>query len=162
MRRLVCFFLCFAALGHWLYRLNFAADGDFEQLLAGSTELAISLVKIDVRTPAGRRRLVTFSNPESLSSLTEACRKARMVFGPGALSEDWAEWNLADFGHSFHADITLTTGRTVECAISIANADDRLNLSYPLDTLDDAREYVAPLPRPVPRSLLSFFQDLRR
>jgi hypothetical protein len=118
------------------------ATQDFDQLLAGSTD--VSLVAIEIE---GQGRRVSLNDANSMKYLSEAFRKGK----PRA-------W---DPGSSYYVRAELSTGRAITCGLYLSEKKDRLTVLFPIDAADEGTNYLIPLPSPIPEQLAKTLDPLR-
>ena len=154
--------LLLVGLGLGLWASQLAADRAFERLLAGDRDVAVFFV--DVETPrVGGTVKAALNDAAATSYLSEMLRSSLAVFGRNAKGVetvvDTPYW--ADLRQVHYAHVRLSTGGVVECGLHVAEKEDRLVISFPLNTFDDADDYLVLLKMPIPPSLSSFFAQIR-
>jgi hypothetical protein len=155
--------LLLVGLGLWLWASQLAADRAFERLLAGAGD--VSVVFVDVETPrVGGTVKAALNDAAATSYLSEMLRSSLVVFSRDAnnakVLAETRYW--ADLGPTHYAYLRLSTGGVVECSLEVAEKEDHLVISFPLNTFDDPVVYLVALKMPVPPSLSSFFAQIRR
>lgn len=121
--------------GWWVYYRH-RLDEAFQALLSGSDQVQISRLLI-----RGQGKQVRIDDPNLTRYLTEAFRSASPEGHTG--------------GVAYMADVHLTTGESVRCALFIPRERGEISISYP-----DEHYYWIRLPEPVPASLEKLLSEL--
>jgi hypothetical protein len=58
--------------------------------------------------------------------------------------------------------VRLSTGGVVKCGLDVAEKEDHLVVSFPINTFHDPVVYLVAPKMPVPPSLSNFFAQIRR
>ena len=155
--------LLLVGLGLWMWASQLAADRAFERMLAGDRDVAV--VFVDVETPrVGFTVEAALNDTAATSYLSEMLQSSLAVSDRNAKGVktvvDTNYW--ADLGPPHYAYMHLSTGGVIECGLHVAEKEDHLVITFPLNTFDDPVVYLVPLKMPVPPSLSSFFVQIRR
>jgi hypothetical protein len=129
---------------------DYAAQRDFERLLAGDSNIALVEVEFE-----GHEKSVILNDSESLGYLSEMCRSAQIVAGKGVTDVPYKR------GASYYINARLSTGQSIRSGVTIPDTPDQLTLEFPIDATYDPIVYLVILREPVPEALAAVLAQLR-
>jgi hypothetical protein len=146
-RGFLWFLLVLAAVGlmawGW-YKYSYAPRRDFERLLDGDENVAITAIRI-----RGHGKYVFLDDPVSVNYLSKMFRSAKRRLGRP--------------GMSYEADVYLAAGGPLLCGLSLPKANDHFSISFPIDSLTaDPTGYLIFLSEPMPEPLADVLAQLPR
>jgi hypothetical protein len=139
-RHLIALFMGILALGgygSWLYFGYHRPHAAFRSLLSGSDRVQISYLLIK-----GQDKEILIDDPNLTKYLTDAFRLASRNYSGG--------------GITYTADIHLSSGGSVRCALYVPREDGLITISFP-----EEYYYRVTLPEPIPESLAKLLSELR-